>query len=140
VGIGVLVLFNGIGTQALHASLLYLPLILLSQFLFMCGCCWLVASLGVYLQDLRHMMSLSLSIWMYASPIVYPSTAFPVSLQWMLWLNPIAGIVTDYRRVVLEGLSPNWPMYCVYTTIGLLFFTAGYYFFSRTKRSFADVV
>jgi lipopolysaccharide transport system permease protein len=140
VGIAVLVLVAGIATHTVHATILYLPLILFSQFLFMSGCCWLVSSLGVYLQDLRHMMSLSLSIWMYASPIVYPAEQFPAKLQFLIWLNPIAGIVTDYRNVVLDGHSPNWPMYAAYTTIGAVVFAVGYYFFSKTKRSFADVV
>lgn len=140
VGIGVLIAVSAVVTHTINATILYLPLIMLSQFLFMCGCCWLVASLGVYLQDLRHMMSLSLSIWMYGSPIVYPASAFPEHLRILLWLNPIAGIVSDYRRVVLEGLAPDWGMYSVYTTIGVAIFCAGYVFFSKTKRSFADVV
>ncbi len=140
VGICILIIFSGISAHTLCASLIYLPLILLSQCLLMVGCSWFLGSLGVYLQDLRHMMSLMLSIWMYATPIVYPASQFPPYLQFALWINPMAGIVTDYRRVILEGLAPNWNLYAVYTTMGLVLFFAGHYFFNKTKRSFADVV
>jgi len=140
VGLSVLVVLAAVFGGGIKATVLFLPLILLSQFLFMSGLSWLLASLGVYLHDLKHMMALSLSIWMYMTPIVYPSSAFPAKLQWMLWLNPMAGIVTDYRNILLKGVQPDWPMYAMYTITALALWFAGYYFFSKTKRTFADVV
>jgi lipopolysaccharide transport system permease protein len=140
VGITMLALVAAVLGYPPHASLIFLPLIMLSQFLFLGGLSWLLGSLGVYLRDLRHVMSLALSVWMYGTPIVYPAAAFPAKLQFMLWLNPMAGIVTDYRRVLLEGLMPNWPMFATYTSLGVVIWFVGYYFFSKTKRSFADVM
>jgi lipopolysaccharide transport system permease protein len=123
-----------------HASLGFLPLIMLSQFMFIAGLSWLLSSLGVYLRDLRHVMSLALSVWMYASPIVYPASKVPQNLQFLLWINPMAGIVTDFRRVLLEGTTPNWPLFAAYTAVAAALWFFGYYFFNKTKRSFADVI
>jgi lipopolysaccharide transport system permease protein len=140
IGTAILVAVAAVLTGHAHATMLYIPLIWFSQFMFVTGMSWLLGSLGVYLQDLKHMMSLLLSTWMYATPIVYPASSFPPHLQWMVWLNPMAGIVTDYRSVLLEGHAPNWPLYTAYTSIAAIFWFAGYYFFKKTKRSFADVL
>lgn len=140
IGITILVSVATVLTGHIHPTIVFLPLILLSQFMFVTGLSWLVGSLGVYLQDLKHMMSLLLSTWMYASPIVYPASAFPPHLQFMVWVNPMAGIVTDFRRVILEGHAPDWSLYATYTMVAAMFWFAGYYFFKKTKRSFADVL
>ena len=130
----------GIYVGAIHPTVLFIPLVLLSQLLFTGGLCWFAASIGVFVQDLRHFMSLALSAWMYATPIVYPATAFPENLKFMAWVNPMAGIVTDYRRLIIEGLPPDWPVFLYYTAVGAIVWTLGYYFFAKTKQSFADVM
>jgi lipopolysaccharide transport system permease protein len=140
VGTVILACVAGVILGHVHWTIIFLPLILASQYMFVAGLSWLLGSLGVYLQDLRHVMSLALSTWMYATPIVYPASSFPANLQFMVWLNPMAGVVTDYRRVLLEGHPPDWTMYACYTTIAAICWFAGYYFFNKTKRSFADVV
>lgn len=141
-GIAFTILLAGVlfYSHGLPISILYLPLIVLSQVLLTSGIAWLVASLSVYIRDIRHLMALSLSAWMYGTPIVYPATALPENIQFVLWLNPMAGIVLDYRRVVLEGLAPDWQHYGTYTTMALVVCIIGFKFFEGTKKSFADVM
>ncbi len=126
--------------HGLPPSLFFLPLIITSQILLTAGISWFVASLSVYIRDIRHLMALGLSAWMYGTPIVYPATALPEKIQFILWLNPMAGIVMDYRRVVLEGLAPDWQHYGVYTAVALVVCIIGFSFFEATKKSFADVM
>jgi lipopolysaccharide transport system permease protein len=126
--------------HGLPISLVYLPLIITSQVLLSAGISWFVASLSVYIRDIRHLMALGLSAWMYGTPIVYPATALPEQIQFILWLNPMAGIVMDYRRVVLEGLAPDWQHYGVYTAMAIIVCIIGFNFFEATKKSFADVM
>lgn len=133
--VGVLIYNHG-----LPESLVYLPLIITSQILLTAGISWFVASLSVYIRDIRHLMALGLSAWMYGTPIVYPATALPEKIQFLLWLNPMAGIVMDYRRVVLEGLAPDWRHYGVYTAVAIVVCIFGFKFFEGTKKSFADVM
>jgi lipopolysaccharide transport system permease protein len=127
-------------SHALPISLLFIPLIAFSQFLLTSGISWLVGSLSVYIRDIRHVMALALSAWMYATPIVYPATALPEQARFLLWLNPMAGIVGDYRRCLLEGLAPDWAHYGAYTAVALVVFVLGFKFFEGTKKSFADVM
>lgn len=126
--------------QMLPWTLVFLPLIALSKMIMLCGMTWILASLGVFVRDVRHMISLLLSVWMYLTPIVYPQSAVPANLQFIVWLNPMAGLINDYRRVILEGLPPDWTAYCLYTTFAVAVWWLGFNFFFRTKRSFADVM
>lgn len=137
-----LILVAGVAlfTHQIHTTLIFLPLVCLSQLLLTTGICWFLASLGVYIRDIRHMMALALAAWMYATPIVYPATSLPANFQFLLWLNPMAGIVLDYRRVVLQGLPPDWHHYGSYTLVGVVAFFIGFKFFQKTKKSFADVM
>lgn len=129
-----------ISLHTVHWTLIYLPLILFSQFLFVGGVAWLLSSMGVFLQDIRHAISLFLSAWMYSTPIVYPASQLPASLKFLLWINPMAGLIGDFRRTILEGLPPDWNSYFAYTSVGLILWFAGYFFFYRIKKSFADVM
>jgi lipopolysaccharide transport system permease protein len=140
VGIAILIVIAACMGYWPHATIVFLPLILASQFLFVAGFSWLLASLGVYLTDLRHIMPLALSMWMYSSPIVYPASALPENFKFLLWINPVAGIVDDTRRVLLEGRMPDWQTFATYTGIGIAFWFFGYFFFNKAKRSFADVM
>jgi len=124
----------------IHASLLFLPLIMTSQILLMAGLSFLLSSLGVYVRDFRHIMSLALAAWMYATPIVYPASALPKNFSFLNWINPMSGIVGDYRNVILVGQAPSWPNYAVYTTMAVVAFWLGFTFFYKTKKSFADVM
>jgi lipopolysaccharide transport system permease protein len=140
ISIALLVITAGFYTGKVHATVLVLPFVLITQALLMGGMCWFLASLGVYVRDIKHMISLALSVWMFTTPIVYPASAFPPNLQFMLWLNPMAGMVTDYRRVIIEGLQPDWIKLAAYTVLAIAAWFAGNYFFMKTKRSFADVM
>jgi lipopolysaccharide transport system permease protein len=127
-------------THQMHTTLIFLPLVCASQLLLTTGICWLLAALGVYVRDIKHMMALLLAAWMYATPIVYPATSLPQNFKFLLWVNPMAGIVLDYRRVVLEGVPPDWYHYFSYTLVGVVAFFAGFKFFQKAKKSFADVM
>jgi len=127
-------------TGTLHWTILLLPLLVAVQGLLMGGLCWLLASLGVYIRDMKHLISLALSVWMYTTPIVYPASAFPKQLGFLLWLNPMAGLVTDYRRLIIEGVLPDWSKLALYAAVTVVLWFAGNYFFMKTKRSFADVM
>jgi lipopolysaccharide transport system permease protein len=140
VALPLVVLVSAIYLKAIYWTVVFVPLILFSQCLFTAGLSWLLSSLGVYIRDIRHIMSLALSVWMYMTPIVYPPTALPAEFKFLLYINPLAGIVSDYRRVILQGLPPDWVSYCSYTAIALVACLVGYRFFAKTKLSFADVM
>jgi lipopolysaccharide transport system permease protein len=137
---GLLITVELFSTGKLSWHMIFLLPVLVSQMLFTAGVCWLLASLGVYIRDLKHVMALALSAWMFATPIVYPASKFPANLQFLLWINPLAGIVSDYRRIIIERQYPDWHFFLAYTSIGIVFCLIGFAFFYKTKRSFADIM
>lgn len=120
-------------------SLLWLPLVLGIQLLLTLGLGFLTSALNVFSRDIQHIVALGLQLWFYATPIIYPSTTVPASLQTLYHLNPMAGIIESYRSIVLEGGGPS-PYLWLSAVISLIVFVLGYWFFKRVELQFADVV
>jgi homopolymeric O-antigen transport system permease protein len=140
IGFALLVPLAWLVTGQLQASLLFVPVILVLQLLFVTGMNWLAASLAVYLPDLRHVISLVLMVWMFLTPVVYPEDVVPAHLLILFRLNPMARIVTLYRNAFMTGLLPSPRGLVGAVALCLLVFMAGYFWFMRTKRGFADVL
>jgi lipopolysaccharide transport system permease protein len=124
----------------LHLTILWLPVLLLPQLLASLGASWLAASLGVFLRDTEQAAGLLLTAWLFLTPIIYPEQAVPARYRFYVNLNPFTPLVRNYRRVVLEGLQPDWAGLAYFTLFALALFLSGYWWFARTRKNFADVV
>lgn len=126
--------------QNLQLTMLWLPVLLIPQLLFALGAAWLIASLGVFLRDIAQGITLLLMAWMYLTPIIYPEAIVPDSLRRFIEVNPFTPLVRSYRRVLLEGLAPDWRGLAYFTLVALVVFVIGYWWFARTRKNFADVI
>jgi lipopolysaccharide transport system permease protein len=124
----------------LHATLLWLPVLLVPQLMLTLGGAWLVASLGVFLRDTAQALTLLLMAWMYLTPIIYPEQVVPERFRPLLEINPFTPLVRSYRLVVLEGSPPDWRGLAYVTAFALAAFIFGYWWFARTRKNFADVI
>ena len=88
--------------REVHATILFLPLVLLPQLIATCGIAWLVASLGVFVRDIVQGIALVLMAWMYLTPIIYPESLVPAIYRAAVNLNPFTAlretIAGFYRR------------------------------------------
>ena len=121
-------------------SVLWLPVVVFPQMLFTLGAAWLIASLGVFLRDIAQGISLFLMAWMYLTPIIYPESIVPERYRPFINVNPFTPLIRSYRRVLIEGGSPDWPGLAYFSMIALLSFLFGYWWFARTRKNFADVI
>ncbi len=126
--------------QHLDLTALWLPALLVPQLLFALGAAWLIASLGVFLRDIAQGVTLLLMAWMYLTPIIYPEAIVPARFRTFINLNPFTPLVRSYRRIFLDGGAPDWSGLAYFAAIALLVFIFGYWWFARTRKSFADVV
>jgi lipopolysaccharide transport system permease protein len=55
-------------------------------------------------------------------------------------LNPFTPLVRNYRRVILDGLSPDWQGLAYFLAFALVLFLFGYWWFARSRKNFADVI
>ncbi len=122
------------------ATALYLPLILLPQFLFTAGLCYALSALGVFLRDLVYIVSLSLTLWFFLTPICYPETSLPAALLPVLGKNPVYLFVRAYRLVLVEGRAPEWVALGKLFGLSLGIFYLGFAYFAAVKKRFADVI
>jgi len=124
----------------LPLSVAYLPLVLLPFILITLGLAWLLTSLGVYLRDIGQGIGMLLTVLLFASPVFYPLSALPPALQEALMLNPLTVAIEETRRILLDGQSPHWDILGIYSIAGLVITWAGYAWFQKTRRGFANVL
>lgn len=118
---------------------LFLPLIFIIQLMLITGLGLACAALNVFYRDIRSILILGIQLWFYASPIIYPVSLVPEWLTRLYMLNPMAGIITAYRAVLLDGQLPG-PYLAVAGVISLVILVGGYWFFKRVEFQFADIV
>jgi lipopolysaccharide transport system permease protein len=120
-------------------NLLLLPLFIMLMTLLALGVGLLFSALTVRYRDLRHALPFIVQIWMFASPVIYPTSIVPQNWRWVLFLNPAAGIIEGFRSS-LTGAPFDWPHIETAVVITGVLVCAGTYVFRRIESSFADVV
>ena len=137
--IGVLVLGRGISW-----TWLLIPLLLIPQILLTTGIGWLVASITVFIRDIRQVVALGTLCLMFMTPIFYPEdlfrTAFNGRFAFWLTLNPVAVLIHNYRCILLRGTLPDWSTLLYVLILGISFFFLGLWWFNKTKKAFSDVI
>ncbi|MBI1764539.1 MAG: ABC transporter permease [Acidobacteria bacterium] len=136
----VLIVVAAMFEHTLSPTMLLLPLLLVPQLLVTVGLGWLAASFGVFIRDTAQFTQLVLMAWMYLTPILYPEKVIPAQYRWLVELNPLAALISSYRRILLEGRLPDWRGLAITMAFALVCFGVGYWWFERTKKAFADVL
>jgi len=140
VSLGVLliafVLFNGF----LHWTAVLIPLILLPLVILTLGLAWMLASLGVFLRDVGQTIGVVTTVMLFLAPVFYPVTALPEELRPWLMANPLTFIIEQAREVLIWGHLPNWTGLAIYTLAASVLAWAGYAWFQKTRKGFADVL
>jgi len=99
----------------------------------------LLSALAVVYRDVRHIVPFLVQLWFFITPVIYPATIISDRFQFLLNLNPMSGIITGFRAIILNQ-PPDYSALYQSGAIGLLFCLAGVLYFSRKARDFADVV
>lgn len=124
---------------ALTWSVLWLPVFVVLATLLALGAGVLVSALTVKYRDLRHALPFVIQFWMFASPVIYPSSIVPDGWRWILVANPLAGILEGFRAA-LTGRAFDWRAIAVSAIITLVLLAVAVYVFRRTEDTFADVI
>ena len=120
-------------------GLLLLPAFVLLATLMALGVGMLASALTVKYRDLRHVLPFLLQVWMFASPVIYPTGIVPPGWRWLLAFNPMTGVLEGFRSA-LAGLPFDWPHVAVSATFAAALLACAYYVFRRLEDTFADVI
>jgi lipopolysaccharide transport system permease protein len=99
----------------------------------------LFSAFTVKYRDLRHALPFVIQIWMFASPVIYPSSVVPQSWRWLVVFNPAAAIIEGFRGA-LTGQPLNFGHIGIAAVITLVLLAIAIYIFRRIESGFADVI
>ncbi len=98
------------------------------------------SALNVQYRDVRHIVPFLVQLWLFATPIAYPSSLLPESLRPVFGVNPMAGVVEGFRWALLgTGKAPG-PMILVSAVVASAILVSGVFYFRRMESTFSDVV
>ena len=100
---------------------------------------WL-AALNVQFRDVQYTLPFLTQLWLFATPIAYPSSMVPEQWRPLMGLNPMAGVVEGFRWALLGTDTQPGPLILVSVLVSLFVFVTGIYYFKRMERTFADIV
>lgn len=121
-------------------TVLWLPLVLFLQLLLILGISFLGSSLIVLYRDVRFIVPLGLQLWLYLTPVIYPVTLVPEQYLPLYMLNPMAGIITAYRQIIIYGQPPTLTYLMISGVEAVLVFFLGYLIFKKLEVNFADII
>jgi lipopolysaccharide transport system permease protein len=126
-------------SQPFTWAILIAPLLMLHLTLLALGLGLWFSALNVKYRDIGTALPVLLQLWMFASPIIYPSSLVPQQWKWTYDLNPLAGIIEGFRASIL-GLGFNWRSLMISAAITLALLVYSTYAFKHLEDEFADVV
>ena len=129
-------LFNGY----LHWTIIFIPVVLLPLVILTLGVAWIFASLGVFLRDVGQTVGIITTMMLFLAPIFYPITALPEEIRPWIMANPLTFIIEEARGVVILGRMPEWTGLGIYTLAATAVAWAGFAWFQKTRKGFADVL
>jgi lipopolysaccharide transport system permease protein len=94
----------------------------------------------VRFRDIGVAMPLLLQLWMFATPVVYPLSAVPAWLRPAYMLNPMVGVIENFRRVLLMGLEPDLRSLGISALVSIILLAVGYVYFKRVEATVADII
>src|SRR5215208_2625745 len=100
---------------------------------------WLAAT-NVQFRDVRYMVPFIIQVWMFATPVVYPSSLLAEPWHTIYGLNPMVGVVEGFRWALLGTNAAPGPMIIISFVVALLILVTGIYYFRRVEKIFADVI
>ena len=124
----------------LGPNLLLAPVLIVQAGILGLGCGIIVASLTTRYRDLAVLVSFGVSLWMYATPVVYTAGLIPEKYLGLYMLNPMSPIMECWRNAVIGSGSFYWGYWATSWVVTLAVLTLGVVLFSHIEKTFMDTV
>ena len=121
-------------------NVIWLPFFLLLALITSLGTGLWLSALNVQFRDVKYIVPFLTQLWMFLTPIAYPSTMLPEPWRTLYGINPMAGVVEGFRWALLGTEMAVGPMIVVSAVVAVILLMSGAFYFRRMERTFADVV
>ena len=122
-------------------DLVWFPIAVAVQLVFTAGLALLLAALTVHFRDIRDLLANLLTLWFFATPIIYALSQAPASVRRWLNLNPFTHLAVSYQEVLFRsGPFTDWPRLLALAAAALVVFAFGYFVFDRLRDTLAEEV
>lgn len=122
------------------ASMFLLPFLMLCAWLCATGVGLWLSALNVKYRDVRYLVPFLTQLWLFATPVIYPTSMLPQRYQWILSINPMAGVIEAHRACILGHHPIDWGALLVSLGVMIIVFCTGAVYFARMERTFADII
>ena len=122
------------------ANVVWLPVLFLLGLTTTIGVGLWLSAINVEYRDVRYVTPFLIQAWMFATPIVYPSSLIPEPWRTLYGINPMAGVVEGFRWALLGTDTQPGAMVLVSALAALALLVGGLYYFRRSEKNFSDVV
>ena len=122
-------------------EIVWFPAVVAVQLCLTLGLAMILAALTVHFRDVRDLLANGLTLWFFASPILYEMATVPAGMRWAMNLNPFAHLAVSYQEILfLDGPFGHWRALLAVAVASVGLFLLGYWFFDRLRDSFAEEV
>lgn len=119
---------------------LMLPVLALHLTLFSIAIGMWLSALNVKYRDIRFVLPFLIQLWMFVSPVIYPASMIPEQWRWLMLLNPLTGIVENFRAALFVQKQFEWVSLGISMASTVLMLLYSIYSFRRMEKHFADVI
>ncbi len=119
-------------------AILVLPAVIAVLMAFTCAMALVLAMANLFYRDVKYLFELVVTLWMFATPVVYPIDMVQGKLGALLRLNPMVGIVNAFRAVVVRGAVPDAMSFAAVSAVSLVALLAAWVMFHRAEFTFAE--
>ena len=121
-------------------NVIWLPFLLLLTIITSLGVSLWLSAMNVHFRDVRHTLPFLAQLWLFATPIAYPSSLLSEEWRTLYSINPMVGVVEGFRWALLGVETVPGPMLIVSSLASLALLVGGVFYFRRLEKTFADVV
>ena len=114
--------------------------VVLGRYMALVGVGLWLSALNVQYRDIRYVIPFLIQLWLFCSPVIYPASMATGNYKWIIFLNPMSGVIKGYRACIMGHQPIDWSLLGLSATIILLILISGLFYFRRMEKVFADVV
>ncbi len=135
-----ILIFAFLGGTKIPGSIFMLPFILIPLVFLSVAASFFISSLCVYFRDIAQVVGNAITILLFVSPVFFSLDRISSKYHWIMLLNPLTHILDSSRKVMIFGGYPQITYISVYWIFSIIVLAVGFWWFQRTRVSFADII